>query len=57
MKKFDPFLKVKVSSLLASRDALFHLARWLSQIKAKNSLNEKEKKDLFIFALKVSAIY
>lgn len=53
MNKFDPFLKAKSSSLLASRDAIFQLAHWLTEVKAKSSLNEAEKKDLFVFALKV----
>lgn len=53
MQNHDPFLEVKVDTLMASQDAVLTLCRVLGEMKLKN-LSEKEKKEMFIFFLKVN---
>ncbi|XKL66615.1 hypothetical protein PGB90_010035 [Kerria lacca] len=54
MKKYDPFLQVKIDTLLASQDAIFALNTLLIEMKNKININESEKKKMFTFFLKCS---
>lgn len=56
MKKYDPFLQVKIDTLLASQDAIFALNTLLIEMKNKININESEKKKMFTFFLKVTCV-
>lgn len=56
MNKYDPFMKVKNDTFLGSKSAIVKLSKYIAEVRANGSLNEKEKKETFVFLLKVSDV-